>query len=214
MKHSNLLCVLLAVALVILTIKITFMDHSATTNNTPQENTSQTDAVMDNILTRTSIRQYTDEALTETQVENLLRAGMAAPSAMNKQPWRFVVVQDKDQLANIASGIGPAKAAAQAAALIVVCGDMTQAIEGDGRDFWVQDCSAVMENILLAAHAMKLGAVWLGGYPIEERCDALKTALGMPDDIVPLGMIAVGHPAESPAPKDKWKPENVHYDKW
>lgn len=210
MKYSHLLNVLLALALVILTIKLTFMDS----NTQAPANSSQEEAVLDNILTRTSIRQYTDEPLTDKQVETLLRAGMAAPSARNVQPWRFVVVQDKNTLSSLSASIGPAKPAAKAAALIVVCGDMSVALEGEGRDYWIEDCSAVTENILLAAHSMQLGAVWLGAYPVMERCNILREMLALPDNIMPLAMIAVGHPAESPAPKDKWKPENIHYEKW
>lgn len=174
----------------------------------------QTEAVMENILTRTTIRRFTDEPVNEQQVEMLLRAGMAAPSACNKQPWRFVVVQDKATQERLAAEIGPASPAKHAHTLIVVCGDMAQTLEGEGLDYWVEDCSAATQNILLAAHAMELGAVWLGVYPIRQRCEIVQKVLSIPEDIVPLGMIAVGHPAEAPAPKNKWKPEYVHYSSW
>ena len=179
-----------------------------------QKEKDSSEAVLDCIASRTSIRQYTDEAVSEADQEKLLRAGMAAPSACNLQPWRFVVLTDGAVKQEIADSIRPAGPAAVAPLVIVVCGDMTATIDEAGRDYWIEDCSAVSENILLAPNAMGLGGVWLGVYPLKERVDFLKERLGLPSDIVPLGMLAIGHPAENPEPKDKWKPESVHYNKW
>lgn len=169
--------------------------------------------VMDNILTRTSIRQFTDQPIAKDTLDTLVKAGMAAPSAMNKQPWAFVVVTDKDVL-NSLDSVKSYFNLKTATAAIVVCGDMAKAAEDVARDYWVQDCSAVTENILLAAHAYGLGAVWCGVYPIEETVKGVSAVLDLPETVIPLDVITLGYPAESPEPKDKFKTENIHYQKW
>ena len=170
-------------------------------------------AVLDNLMTRTSVRVYTDQPVAAETVEQLLRAGMAAPTAVNKQPWAFVVLQGREQLDRLAE-VQAGRILSGAQLAIVVCGDMEKALEGTGRDYWIQDTSAATENILLAAHALGLGAVWTGVYPNPERTAAVSEALGLPEQIIPLCVIAAGYPAETPEPKDKWKPENVRYEHW
>lgn len=169
-------------------------------------------AIVESIMTRTSIRDYTDQAVSADTVETLLRAGMAAPSAVNKQPWHFIVVNKKEKLMELASTNPYAKMLEKAPLAIVVCGDMSKALEGDARAFWVQDCSAATENILLAAHALGLGAVWTGLYPNMERVNAVSEVLNLTDNIIPLCTIVIGYPAEQPQPKDKWNPDNVSYN--
>ena len=168
-------------------------------------------AAINNIMTRTSIRKYTNDPVSKTDIETMLRAGMAAPTAVNKQPWHFVAVTDKAKLAELAGRRGMIK---QAGVAIVVCGNMDKALQGPAQGFWIQDCSAATENILLAAHALGLGAVWTGCYPIDDRVAEVSKALKLPETIVPLCVIAIGHPAEQPTPKDKWKPENVSYNEF
>ena len=192
--------VVLAVALVFAVIKIV-------TTKSAEPKASNADAVINNIMTRTSIRSFTDELLTDSQIETLLRAGMAAPSAVNKQPWKFVVVKNKPLLQQIADSL-PNTRLATAVCAIVVCGDMTKTLDGIARDFWIHDCSAATENILLAAHALELGAVWAGIFPNPDRVDKLRGLIGIPETQIPLCVIAIGHPAENPSPKDKWNPEN------
>ena len=171
-------------------------------------------AIVENIMTRTSIRQYTDQTISADTIETLLRAGMAAPTAVNKQPWHFVVVTDREKLNGLAVANPNAGMAQKAPLSIVVCGDMKKALEGPARAFWVQDCSAATENILLAAHGLGLGAVWTGLYPNEERAKAVAELLKLPETIIPLCAIVIGHPAEQPEPKDKWLPENVSYNEF
>ena len=171
-------------------------------------------AVINNIMTRTSIRQYTDEPVSESDIETLLRAGMAAPTAVNAQPWHFVAITDKAKLKELAATNRRGSMIEKAALAIVVCGDMDKAMQGKGQAYWIQDCSAATENILLAAHALGLGAVWTGLYPMDDRVAAVSQALKLPETIIPLCTIVIGHPAEQPAPKDKWKPENVSYDEY
>ena len=124
-----------------------------------QESGVSRNAVLENIATRTSVRSYTDKPVESVKIEQLLRAGMAAPTAVNRQPWHFVVVNDKAQLAALAETNPYSKMLTKAPLAIVVCGDMKKALDGPAREFWVQDCSAATENILLAAHSMGLGAV-------------------------------------------------------
>ncbi len=206
MKTSVILNFVLAIAVVVLSVRL------ATSPETGNSGFDAEKAVLDNIATRTSIRDYTNEKVSEEQVSALLKAGMAAPTAMNKQPWHFVVVDKREGLDNLADANPNAEMLKKAPLAIVVCGDMDKAIEGKGRDFWIQDASAATENILLAAHAMGLGAVWTGLYPMEDRADAVAGVLHLPKNLVPLCAIVIGHPAESPKPKDKFKEENVSYN--
>lgn len=184
--------------------------------NNPDSNLSVDNEVKDNavetIMTRTSIRSFTDRAVSADTVEMLLRAGMAAPTAVNLQPWHFVVVNDRAKIDELGGNGRQSQMWHESPLVIVVCGNMEKAMEGVGQAFWVQDCSAATENILLAAHALGLGAVWTGCYPIEERVANISQVLGLPEHIVPLCAIVMGYPNESPQPKDKWKPENVSYN--
>ena len=176
-----------------------------------QSDNNSNDAIK-NIMTRASIRKYTDQPVSKADIETLLRAGMAAPTAVNKQPWHFVAVTDKAKLKELAGNRG--RMLEQCALAIVVCGDMDKALPGKGQAYWIQDCSAATENILLAANALGLGAVWTGVYPMDDRVAAVSKAVKLPETIVPLCVIVIGHPAENPTPKDKWKPENVSYNEY
>ena len=181
-------------------------------------------SALDVIMSRTSIRSFTGEAVSQEQLETILKAGMAAPTAMNSQPWRFVVVTDKETIANVFASGFRGEMFTQAGAVIVVCGQSTVMRKPFGQPdapeqeqpnmFWYEDCSAAAENILLAAHALGLGAVWTAGYPAMERVAPIAEALGIPENVIPLCVIPVGVPAENPEPKDKWIPENIHWNKW
>ena len=175
---------------------------------------SEAQAAINNIMSRTSIRQYTDEPVSKADIETMLRAGMAAPTAVNRQPWHFVVINSKEKLAELAGDNPRGGMLKKAPLAIVVCGNMDKALPGQGRGFWVQDCSAATENILLAANAIGLGAVWTGLYPDVNRAGAVAKVLKLPETFIPLCTIVIGHPAEQPAPKDKWKPENVSYNEF
>lgn len=213
MNTSNILNVLLAVALVLLSIKIAFF---TTPQNSAITATSSDSAsvVINNIMSRTSIRAYQDKPVEDEKIEKLLQAAMAAPTAGNKQPWKFVVVKDKAILSNISARLNTMKMAEKAPLAVIVCGDINNTFPEDGRDYWVEDTSAATENLLLAAHGLGLGAVWCGIYPMKERVKFLQQLLHLPENIVPLNVIPIGYPAEDPAPKNKWKPENIHYDTW
>ncbi|MBQ9439902.1 MAG: nitroreductase family protein [Paludibacteraceae bacterium] len=161
------------------------------------------------IMTRTSVRAFTSDLVSDQLVDTLLRAGLAAPTARNLQPWHLVAVSRRETLDALADANPHGGMLRNAPLAIVVCGDMNKAMEGDGHDFWIQDCSAVTENILLAAHASGLGAVWTGAYPIQERCQSIAQVLELPENLIPLATIVIGYPAENPQPKDKYKTENI-----
>lgn len=163
------------------------------------------------ILGRRSIRVYTNKDVSEDFVRQLLEAAMSAPSAGNEQPWHFVVIKDRKVLDAVPS-IHPYSAMLRRASVaILVCGDQTlEKYKG----FWVQDCSAATQNMLIAAHALGLGAVWLGFYPVEERVAGIKKMLGIPDHVVPLGMVSIGWPAEEKPPARRYREERVHRDRW
>lgn len=166
---------------------------------------------LDNIFERKSVRSYTNQPVSQEQVETILKAAMAAPSGMNAQPWRFVVVREqatKDKLA-----IGFNKMIAKAPVVIVVCGKTTNKLGGTNNN-WTADCAAATENLLLAVEALGLGAVWTACYPYDERMNPTIEALGLPDNVKPYCIVPVGYPAGNDKPKDKWKPDNIHYEKW
>lgn len=178
-------------------------------SQTDSNMSNQTDALT-NIMTRATVRKFKPTKISDAQMETLLRAGMAAPSAVNKQPWEFMVVDDRALLDSIQAAGTNFRISNGCQQVIVVCGNEEKAIEGEGRTYWIQDCSAVTENILLAAHAMGLGAVWCGVTPIKERMAKVSEILNLPSYVKPLCVICVGEPDETPEVKDKWAPEKVH----
>ena len=174
---------------------------------------SNADAVLENIHSRKSVRQYTSEPVSESDIQTILKAAMAAPSAVNFQPWRFVVVTEREQLDAMAEILPYAKMLRQAPAAIVVCGE-TLWMGGNENPYWQQDCAAATQNLLLAVEALGLGAVWTGVYPNQDLYPKLHNYLNLPSTVQPFCCIPVGHPAGNEQPKDKWKPENIHYGKW
>jgi nitroreductase len=164
--------------------------------------------IIEHILARRSIRKYTEEPVAAETVHLLLRAAMAAPSASNRQPWEFVVVTDAEPLDRLRTGLVFGRYRAPVA--IVVCGNMRRAWPGPGRDLWIEDCSAATENLLLASAGLGLGSVWVGVYPIKPFIKAVSRALALPDHIVPLGVVYVGHPAEHKEPRTQYDEARVH----
>ena len=169
---------------------------------------------IETIMTRVSVREFTGEKISAEQIDTLLRAAMAAPSALNKQPWAFFVVTDEELLAQLGESLPYSRCGNHPACAIIPCGDMTKTIEGDMAAFWVNDVSAATENLLLAVHSMGLGAVWTGLHPDMNRVAMVQQMLGLPEHIIPLCIVPVGVPAEQPAVKDKYRPENIHYNVW
>lgn len=164
---------------------------------------------IDNLFARRSIRRYTSEPVTDVQVEALLQAAMAAPSASDLKPWHFVVVRDAAVRAALIEAHPYARMLAEAPVCIVPCGDTAIS-----EDFWVQDLSAATENILVAATALGLGTVWCGVHPREDRTAEVRQILGIPEGIVPLCLIAVGHPDEDKEPRTQYDAQRVHQERW
>ena len=166
------------------------------------------------ILTRVSVREFTGEKISDAQIDTLLRAAMSAPSAINKQPWAFIVVDDDELIAKLGEALPYSRCSNHPAVAIIPCGDLSKAIPCEMGAFWVNDVSAATENLLLAAHSMGLGAVWTGLHPDMNRAALVQQMLGLPEHIIPLCVVPVGHPAEQPDVKDKFRPENIHYNGW
>ncbi len=166
---------------------------------------------MQAILSRRSIRRYTSEPVPDDLIEKLLRAAMSAPSAGNEQPWHFIVIKDKRTMEEIQRFHPFAKMLREAPVAILVCGDLRlEKYTG----FWVQDCSAATENMLIAANSLGLGAVWLGLYPIKERVDNMRKLLDMPEDVIPLSLVSVGFPSEKKPPADRFDESRICEERW
>ena len=163
------------------------------------------------IHTRRSIRKFESKPVPESDINALLDAAMMAPSAGNEQPWHFVIITDREKLDAIVPIHHYAAMAAHAPVSILICGDLTlEKYSG----FWIQDCSAAMQNLLLAAHAMGLGAVWCGVYPVEDRISGFRKLFELPDSVVPFGLAVIGYPAQSRDSKSRFKAERVHTNTW
>ena len=169
--------------------------------------------ILNGIITRRSIRKYTDSVIPQEKVEELVKYGMYAPSARNCQPWHFVVINDKELFLKIEEFHPYSKMLKHAQWGIVVCGDEQLA---HTPEYCPVDCSAATQNILLAAHGMGYGAVWLGIYPRPERMSAMKLLLNLPQHINAFSLISVGCPEQQHIPQqtERFKPERIHINKW
>jgi nitroreductase len=165
------------------------------------------------IFGRRSIRLYSPAAVSEATVQELLEAAMAAPSAAAKDPWRFVVVRNRQTLTDISVALPNGQMIAGAALGIAVCGELPAAHDQQ-LSYLLQDCSAAIENLLLAAHILGLGACWLGVHPREQRMNALKNILSLPPSVTPVACIAIGHPGEAKEPRTRFNRDYVHSEKW
>ena len=163
------------------------------------------------ISTRRSIRKYQPDPISDETINKLLEAGMNAPSALDQQPWHFLVIRDKETLAQMPEHHSHCDLVAQAPACIILCCDKKlEKLPG----FWVQDCSACAQNILLAAHSLGLGAVWVGVYPTQKDVASLQARFGLSESIIPFCMIAVGKPDEPYPEKQNFKEDRIHLEKW
>ena len=167
---------------------------------------------MRNILTMRSIRKYAAQPVEEEKIKLILRAAMAAPSARNLQPWELIVLTKRETLDELVNFSPHVKMLKEAPLAIVVCGRTDE--ETGSPDWWVVDCSAAVQNALLAAHALGLGAVWLGVHPRCDRQEALQNFLRLPVNVKPHSMIALGYPAEQKEPANRFREERVHREAW
>lgn len=168
--------------------------------------------ILEHIFGRRSIRRFEARPVGKEQLGELLRAAMAAPSASNRKPWEFVIVTDQDMLATLRRTLLFGRYTAPVA--IVVCGNMRRTYPPPARDFYVQDCSAAIQNILLAAHGLGLGAVWIGVHPVPPFVRGVSRALGLPRHVRPVGLVYVGYPAEDKPPRTQYDPARVHWQRW
>ena len=166
---------------------------------------------LDAILARRSIRKYTSEPVTDEDIKKLLEAAMAAPTGGNRKPWHFIIIKERETLDRLAVRHLYGKMLTEAPLCIAVCGDPS--LTPLPRNFVPQDCSAATMNILHAAVALGLGAVWIG-LALDEHYDMVRSLLGIPEDIVPHNLIAIGHPAEQKEPRTQYDETRVHREKW
>ena len=171
-------------------------------------------ATLEAIFSRRSIRKFTDQAVEPEKIELLLKAAMAAPSASNTQPWEFVVVTESEVLKRLHSALPFGKF--NSPLCIVVCGNPEGGLQKNitSRMFWVQDCSAATENILIAAVSLGLGGVWCGVHPIFIIEGRIRAALGIPKKVIPLGVLQIGYPAQQREQGTKYKESKVHWQKY
>ena len=208
MKSSwQTLTFLLAISLLVLSIKVVFQKEGQS------EPVDKGAVIIENIMTRSSVRTYTSQAVEQEKIEILLKAGMAAPSGGNKQPWELLVINDRKILDAIPPLIKGAHMADKAQQAIVVLGTPAKALIPD---YWVQDCAAVTENILLAAHGLGLGAVWTGAYPENGtgRVEGMSNLLNLPEGTYALCVIVLGYPKGEATVKDKWDASKVHFNNY
>jgi len=166
---------------------------------------------LDAIHTRRSIRKYLDKPVLKDILQLVLRAAMYAPSACNAQPWQFVVIEDRRLLREVPNIHPYAAMAAQAPLAILVCGDTSlEKVPG----YWVIDCAAAVQNLLLAAHTLGLGAVWTGVYPQQERVEGFRRLLGLPRNVIPHSLVPLGYPAEQPPQEERYRADRVRHDGW
>jgi nitroreductase len=168
---------------------------------------------IENLFARRSIRTFTADAVDPAQVEMLLKAAMAAPSAANRKPWHFIVVTDARVRETLAQAHPHARMLTESPVALVPCGEPSMSIPGR-QDYWIQDLAAATENILLASTGLGLGSVWCGVYPVQERVEAVRRILCVPEHVIPFALIAIGHPAEQKEPRTQYDARRIHRDRW
>ncbi|MBU3143758.1 nitroreductase family protein [Clostridium sp. CF012] len=164
------------------------------------------------IYKRRSIRNYLDKQVEKDTIITLLKAATAAPTAANCQPWEFIVIDEAEKLPELKDKLIFARYNAPVA--IVVCGNMKLSFKGPSQEMWVQDCSASIENILIAATSVGLGSVWIGIYPLESNIKSLKKILNMPEYVTPLGIVYVGYSAEEKEARTRFNEKRVYWQEY
>ena len=166
---------------------------------------------LETIFSRRSIRKYLDKSVDDAHLIKLIKAAVCAPSAGNQQPWQFVIIRNKKTLERVLAFHPYAQMLMDAQAAILVCGDLSKEKYAG---YWVLDCSAATQNLLLAAHALGLGACWLGIYPREDRARGMKSLVSLPEKVLPFALVSIGYPDEKKEPSDRYESSLVHYEKW
>ncbi len=174
----------------------------------------KTSIILENILHRKSVRNFTGEPVKKEILLTIMKAGMAAPSARNRQPLAFIAVTERMLLDGMGEGLPYTKMLFKAGACIVVCGDSKVDLQQGANDLWYQDAAAATENILLAIEAVGLGGVWSALYPYPDRENHVRKWLKLPPEVTPFSIVPVGHPAGQDQPKEKFKTEKIHWEQW
>lgn len=201
MNRGNLLSLILAIALVVSTYQLVKLNHKVEEQS--GEALSTKEAVLATIHSRKSVRVYTGEPVSKEDLLTIMKAGMAAPSGIDKRPWKFIAVTNKEILKTLKQE--------SATAAIVVCGDMDK-VDERAPEFWITDTSVATQNMLLAIEAMGLGGVWKSVYPWKDYMTHVTTTLELSDNLTPLCIIALGHPTGVEKPKDKYDPSNIRWE--
>ena len=212
MNKFKIVSIVLGAALLVALARLVYVSNN---NVVEAPAMSKAEVVLENIHNRKSVRKFTEQAVSREQLDTLLRAAMAAPSGWDLRPWCFAVLDDRNVIDKLAEKMPQTDLLKKAPSVIVVCGDMSMTDKnGDKPELWEYDCSLASENLLLAAEALGLGAVWMKVSPDEERILAVQEALGLPKYVTPLNVIPVGYPAGDAQPKDKYDAANIHFNEW
>ncbi len=211
MRVERILICGLTIALFVMSYKIGVLSKGEEIGTS--ESIDKREVTLSVIQERKSVRKFTSEPVSRKDIETLMRAGMAAPSGMDKRPWQFIAITDKSIMQKIRKFQPYAGGLDTSPAAIVVCGDLKKS-SPNVPEFWITDTCAATQNILLAAESMGLGAVWCGLYPQKERMEKTREVLDLPEYIMPLCVIPIGHPDGTQYPKDKFDPSTIHWEKW
>lgn len=178
------------------------------------ENNHKINDAIDVIMSRKSVRNFKKDTVSHEDLTTILKAAMAAPTAVNKQPWSFIVVTDREILDKLADTLPYAKMLFQAPSAIIVCAHPDWASQPNSTEYAIIDCSLASMNILLAAEALGLGAVWTAAYPRKDRIEPVRSICNIPDNVIPLNVIPIGYPTGEDKPKDKFKEDRIHWNKF
>ncbi|MCK4921027.1 MAG: nitroreductase family protein [Bacteroidales bacterium] len=163
------------------------------------------------LISRRSIRRYTSEKIDSASIRNLIKAAMYAPSAVNKRPWHFIIVEDKGKMEEVMKIHANAKMLKEASHAILICGDENLQHD-DG--FWIADCGAATQNLLLAAHGKGIGSCWIGIYPREQRMKDISNLFNLPKHVKPFALVSLGYPAEDKRLPERFEEKKIHSEVW
>lgn len=211
MKTSYLISFLLVIALSFTTYK--WIETKRKVEEVSKPAITKKDAILSVIHSRKSVRRFQDKAVSKEDLITILKAGMAAPTGFNAQPWQFITITDRNTMLELRKELKYAKGLDSSPAAIIVCGDMSK-VRKEAPEFWITDTSAATENMLLAIEGIGLGGVWCTLYPGKERMDHARKILNLPEHIMPMCIIPLGYPEGKAKPKNKFKAENIHWEKW
>lgn len=211
MNTSHILSLFLALALFLSVYKLAEQNKEIETIS--QSSTTMREAVLSNIHERKSVRNYTEEPVSKEDLITIMKAGMAAPTGFDARPWKFIAIQDRNTMMELRKELVYASGLDGSPAAIVVCGDMSK-VRDEAPEFWITDASAATQNMLLAIEAMGLGGVWSTLYPGKERMAHARKVLNLPENIMPLCIIPIGHPTGIEQAKEKFDAQNIHWEKW